>query len=47
MVTFVKPFTKAEVRYFEHADAATARRWVEGNQVQSKAATAEPVHHGR
>jgi len=47
MVAFVKPFTKAEVRYFERAEAATARRWVEGNQVQSKAGTTEPVHHGR
>ncbi|MDR4462184.1 MAG: STAS/SEC14 domain-containing protein [Nitrospirales bacterium] len=28
MTTFCKPFTKATVRYFEHADAAAARRWL-------------------
>ena len=28
MATFCKPFTKAATRYFEHADAAEARRWL-------------------
>ncbi len=28
MATFCKPFTKAAVRYFEHADAAEARQWL-------------------
>ena len=27
MATFCKPFTKATIRYFEHADAAEARTW--------------------
>jgi hypothetical protein len=30
MATFCKPFTKATVRYFDHADAAGARRWLSG-----------------
>jgi hypothetical protein len=29
MVTFCKPFTKATVRYFDHVDAADARKWLE------------------
>lgn len=29
MATFAKPFTKAAVRYFDHADAAAARTWLE------------------
>ncbi len=28
MATFCKPFTTAKVRYFDHADAAEARRWL-------------------
>ncbi|MGA7951291.1 MAG: STAS/SEC14 domain-containing protein [Thiobacillaceae bacterium] len=28
MATFCKPFTKAMVRYFDHADAAEARKWL-------------------
>ena len=28
MATFCKPFTKATVRYFDHADAAAARKWL-------------------
>jgi hypothetical protein len=28
MATFCKAFTKATVRYFEHADAAEAREWL-------------------
>ena len=28
MATFCKPFTKAAVRYFDHADAAEARAWL-------------------
>jgi len=29
MATFCKPFTKATVRYFDHAEAATARSWLD------------------
>jgi hypothetical protein len=28
MATFCKPFTKAEVRYFDHTAAVGARRWL-------------------
>ena len=28
MATFCKPFTKATIRYFDHAEAAEARKWV-------------------
>jgi hypothetical protein len=28
MAMFCKPFTKATVRYFDHADAAEARKWL-------------------
>lgn len=28
MATFCKPFTKAKVRYFDHADVAKARKWL-------------------
>jgi len=28
MATFCKPFTKATINYFEHADASDARRWL-------------------
>jgi hypothetical protein len=29
MAIFCKPFTKAMVQYFEHADAAEARKWLQ------------------
>lgn len=29
MAIFCKPFTKAAVRYFEHADAVAAREWLD------------------
>jgi hypothetical protein len=29
MASFCKPFTKATVRYFDHADAAEARKWLD------------------
>jgi len=29
MAMFCKPFTKAQVRYFDHADTAEARKWLE------------------
>ena len=29
MATFCKPFTKAKVRYFDHADDSEARKWLE------------------
>lgn len=29
MAIFAKPFTKAEVRYFDHAKAAEARKWLD------------------
>jgi hypothetical protein len=28
MAPFCKPFTKATIRYFDHADAAEARKWL-------------------
>jgi hypothetical protein len=28
MAIFCKPFTRATIRYFDHADAADARRWL-------------------
>ena len=28
MAMFCKPFTKAKVRYFDHAEAAAARKWL-------------------
>lgn len=28
MTVFVKPFTKAQVRYFDHAKATEARKWL-------------------
>jgi hypothetical protein len=28
MATFCKPFTKATTRYFDHVDAAEARKWL-------------------
>jgi hypothetical protein len=28
MAAFCKPFTKAAIRYFEHADVAEARQWL-------------------
>jgi len=30
MATFCKPFTKATIRYFDHADGAEARTWLAG-----------------
>ena len=29
LATFFKPFTKAAIRYFDHADTAEARNWLE------------------
>jgi hypothetical protein len=29
MAMFCKPFTKATIRYFDHAEAAEARKWLE------------------
>jgi hypothetical protein len=28
MATFCRPFTKATIRYFDHADAAEAQKWL-------------------
>jgi hypothetical protein len=28
MATFCKPFTKATIQYYDHADAAEARKWL-------------------
>ncbi|MBN1866211.1 STAS/SEC14 domain-containing protein [Candidatus Sumerlaeota bacterium] len=28
MATFCKPFTRATIRYFDHADAAEAQKWL-------------------
>ncbi|HZM05494.1 MAG TPA: STAS/SEC14 domain-containing protein [Candidatus Saccharimonadales bacterium] len=32
MAVFCKPFTKATVRYFDHADALEARKWIGANE---------------
>jgi len=32
MATFCKPFTKATIKYFDHADAAEARTWLDAAQ---------------
>lgn len=37
MATFCKPFTSATIRYFDVAQAAAARAWVEEGLVPSKA----------
>lgn len=37
MATFCKPFTSAEIRYFDSKDIAEARRWIE-NGLQAPAA---------
>ena len=29
MATFFKPFTKATIRYFDHAAATEARKWLQ------------------
>ena len=29
MATFCKPFTKAKIRYFDHADTADAKKWLD------------------
>lgn len=29
MATFCKPFTKATIRYFDHAEAVEARKWLD------------------
>ena len=39
MATFCKPFTKATVQYFDHTDAAEARKWLDesvatGNKIE-------------
>ena len=47
MAAFAKPFTKAEVRYFEHADAVHARRWVEGSKTSATAETVESAYRAR
>jgi len=35
MATFCKPFTKATIRYFDHADAAKAREWLDESEAAS------------
>jgi hypothetical protein len=30
MASFCKPFTTAEIRYFDHSESAEARRWIAG-----------------
>ena len=30
MATFCKPFTRATIRYFDHADSVEARKWLGG-----------------
>ncbi len=41
MATFCKPFTKATTRYFDHADAAEARKWLDESVTASANTRAE------
>ncbi len=43
MATFCKPFTKAEVRFFELADVVEARTWVLEGMPPSEATEQQPV----
>ena len=36
MATFCKPFTKAEIRYFEHSQADEARSWLQQEPAVTK-----------
>jgi hypothetical protein len=40
MAAFCKPFTKATIRYFDHAEAAEARKWL-GESSPSKSANSD------
>ena len=42
MATFCKPFTKATVRYFDHAETAQARKWLR----ESSSCCSEPAGSG-
>jgi hypothetical protein len=39
MAAFCKPFTKATIRYFDHAAAAEARKWLDEGDGNEKART--------
>lgn len=43
MAIFCKPFTRARVRYFDHAEAAAARKSLDDG---ANSARAEDTHHG-
>lgn len=43
MAIFCKPFTTAEVRYFDHANADEARQWLDEGE---RPASAKDRHHG-
>jgi hypothetical protein len=40
MATFCKPFTKATIRYFDHAESAQARKWL----CESSSCCSEPAN---
>jgi hypothetical protein len=44
MAGFCKPFTKATIRYFDHAESAEARKWLgESSSCCSKSASSDKV----
>jgi len=44
MASFCKPFTKATIRYFDHAESAEARKWLsESSSCCSKSVNSEKV----
>ncbi|QDU36625.1 hypothetical protein Mal4_09120 [Maioricimonas rarisocia] len=47
MATFCRPFTSADIRYFDEADVEAARLWVARTGAPGKRAAVEPVSHRR
>lgn len=43
MTTFFKPFTAAELRYFDHAEAGKARAWIVENEGKTKVPEVTPA----
>jgi hypothetical protein len=44
MASFCKPFTKATIRYFDHAESAEARKWLgESSSCCSNSASSDKV----
>ncbi|HKI68087.1 MAG TPA: STAS/SEC14 domain-containing protein [Verrucomicrobiae bacterium] len=43
MAVFCKPFTTAEIRYFNHTEAETARRWIAEQLFEAAGKTSAPA----